>query len=64
MLPPGLNSKLRADKPKDKAEAYRKTGLLIAGEVADLIESDGWKAKVIDKREEALLEWAATEWAD
>ena len=28
MLPPGLNSKLRADRPKDKLVAYRQTGLL------------------------------------
>ena len=64
MLPPKLNSKLRDKKPKDKATAYRRTGLMIAIEVADLIESRGWKASVIDEREEALLEWAATEWAD
>lgn len=64
MLPPRLNSQLRANKPKDKFTAYRQTGLLIAGEVADLIESRGWTARVIEDREEELLAWAATEWAD
>lgn len=64
MLPPGLNSKLQDDPPKQKFEAYRKTGLLIAGEVADMIESHGWNAKAIAEREEALLAWAAIEWAD
>jgi hypothetical protein len=64
LLPPGLNSKLKDSNPKDKADAYRKTGLLIAGEVADLIKADGWGPKTIAARENALLQWAATEWAD
>lgn len=64
LLPPKLNSKLQDDNPKEKIEAYRKTGLLIAGEVADIIDSRGWKIKSIDDRENALLDWAATEWAD
>ena len=64
LLPPKLNSKLQSNAPKDKAAAYRKTGLLIAGEVADMIEDAGWKRRTIEDREEALLKWAATEWAD
>jgi hypothetical protein len=64
VLPPKLNSSLQDKDPKDKAETYRKTGLLIAGEVADAIGSGTWNGKAIDKREEALLEWAAEEWAD
>ena len=64
LLPPKLNSTLQDDAPKNKVAAYRKTGLLIAGEVADRIESDGWKLRQIEEREEALLEFAATEWAD
>ena len=64
LLPPKLNSTLQDDPPEKKAAAYRKTGLLIAGEVADTIEADGWKTKTIEKREAALLEWAALEWAD
>jgi Protein of unknown function DUF262/Protein of unknown function (DUF1524) len=64
LLPPNLNSTLQDDAPKDKTAAYRKTGLLIAGEVADIIDADGWTAKSIDNREAVLLEWAANEWAD
>lgn len=64
LLPPRLNSKLQNDAPKDKASAYRKTGLLIAGEVADIIDVDGWRTKSIEDREDVLLQWAATEWAD
>ena len=64
LLLPKLNSKLQAMKPNDKAEAYRKTGLLIAGEVAVTLEHRQWNAKAIEEREESLLEWAKTEWAD
>lgn len=64
LLPPKLNSKLQDNAPKDKAIAYRKTGLLIAGEVADTIEGDGWQEKAIEDRATALLEWAADEWSD
>jgi hypothetical protein len=64
LLPPKLNSKLQDDEPKNKVDAYRKTGLLIAGEVADAIESNGWKGQAIADREDHLLEWIATEWAD
>jgi len=64
ILPPKLNSTLQDDAPKHKAKAYRKTGLLVAGEVADTIESHSWNKKLIEDRETALLEWAAMEWAD
>jgi len=64
VLPPKLNSTLQDDAPKDKAKPYRKTGLLIAGQVADTIEAEGWNNKSVEERESALLEWAAEEWAD
>jgi hypothetical protein len=64
LLPPKLNSKLQDLSPSDKSDAYRKTGLLIASEVSDIIDADGWNPKTIEGREETLLEWAATEWAD
>ena len=64
LLAPRLNSKLNKIPAKDKTEAYRKTGLLIAGEVADIIEERGWGTKLVREREEAILEWAAVEWAD
>lgn len=64
LLPPKLNSKLQDSDPDEKASSYRKTGLLIAGAVADQIDADGWKGAVIDSRENALLEWIRKEWAD
>ena len=64
VLPPKLNSALQNKDAKEKVDAYRKTGLLIACEVAGLIEQSKWNAKAIDDREAALLEWAAEEWAD
>ncbi len=64
LLPPKLNSKLQDLSPSDKSDAYRKTGLLIASEVADIIDADGWNPKTIEGREETLLAWAAAEWAD
>ena len=64
LLPPKLNSTLQDKPAKDKATHYRKTGLLIAGEVAEVIETAGWRSRSIKDREERLIEWAAQEWAD
>lgn len=64
LLPPKLNSALQDAAPKNKVDEYRKTGLLIAGEVADMIDAKGWKVGAIDEREKRLLKWAETEWAD
>lgn len=64
LLPPMLNSTLQDKPAREKAASYRKTGLLIAGEVADVIDSAGWKPKSIKEREARLIEWAADEWAD
>lgn len=64
LLPPSLNARLQAISPKNKAESYTKTGLLIAGEVAEMVKKKRWTKKAIKDREAALLKWAATEWAD
>ena len=64
LLPPKLNSTLQERPARDKAAHYRKTGLLIAGEVADVIDTAGWKSRSIADREARLIEWAAEEWAD
>ena len=64
LLPPNLNSTLQDTRPKAKIEAYRKTGLLIAEEVATTLETRRWSKKSIKERERTLLEWAATEWID
>ena len=63
LLPPGLNSKLGALNPRKKADPYQKTGMGIAVKVAQQVEN-GWSRKAIQSREEELLAWAATEWAD
>jgi len=62
VLPPKLNSKLGAKIPKEKADAYRKTGLLLAQEVVDVLPE--WNSDFIEDREEYLLNWAQQEWAD
>ena len=61
ILPPNLNSKLQDKQPRQKFEAYRKTGLLTAIEVAS---TNKWTKKAVRAREESLLEWARHEWAD
>lgn len=63
LLPPGLNSKLQDKSPKEKAEAYRSTGLLMASEVVDLIEtSGGWNRSKVIEREDRILKWAKAHW--
>ena len=64
LLPPRLNSKLKNMSATEKADAYTKTGLLIAQEVADLISASGWTLETIKQREDDLLRWAIQEWAD
>jgi hypothetical protein len=64
LLPPKLNSKLRADAPSKKAVEYRKTGLLIAIKAADQVDESRWGPGQIKIREDELLEWAKAEWAD
>ena len=64
LLPPKLNSALQNKRAKGKAAHYRKTGLLIASQVADEIDTAGWKSRSIKEREERLIDWAAEEWAD
>ena len=61
LLPPKLNAQLGAKSPPQKAEAYRKTGLLHVQKVcADL---PNWGFECIEKREEELLQWALQEWS-
>lgn len=65
LLPPKLNSKLSDKAAKDKADDYTRTGLLVAGRVADLIKKEGgWTKAEINTWEEELLAWAEAEWAD
>ena len=62
LLPPKLNSTLQDRPAKDKAAHYRKTGLLIAGEVADIIDVSGWKSKSVRSVKKSCSNWAAKEW--
>ena len=63
LLPPRLNAQLQAIDGQKKADAYIKTGLLIAQQVASKLKAP-WKKGSIDEREKLLLEWAASEWGD
>jgi len=62
ILPPRLNSKLQDKSPGEKADEYRKTGVLVVQNVVDQLPSWGWKST--EARENALLQWALQEWAD
>ena len=65
LLPPGLNSQLRDRPPRQKADAYRKTGFYHAGEVADMLaNARGWGKKKCELRQKKILEWARVEWGD
>ena len=61
ILPPKLNSKLGAKSPAEKADDYRKTGLLVAQEVVESLPE--WSFDFIEGREILLLNWAKHEWA-
>jgi len=62
LLPPGLNSRLQAQLPSTKREAYIKTGLHHACDVAGRLAS--WDRDAVIQREEELIAWATTQWAD
>ena len=65
ILPPKLNSKLRAMSPQSKVEEYRKTGLLVADKaVGNLHNATEWNQSAIETRGNELLQWARQEWAD
>ncbi len=55
LLPPKLNSKLGNKIPFLKRDAYRKTGLLQACEIAETERLMFWESSEIHKREETLL---------
>ena len=65
LLPPRLNSRLKNKPATDKAEAYTRTGLMVACKVAELLnESGSWQRREVKSREEGLLNWAKQEWGD
>ena len=54
LLPPRLNSTLGGKDPQAKADAYRQTGLLCAGDVAEMICKYGWDEAQIESREDEI----------
>jgi Protein of unknown function DUF262/Protein of unknown function (DUF1524) len=63
LLPPGLNSRLSAKKPIEKINEYRATGLYCASQVANTIETRGWKLAQIEEREKEILDWVRSTFA-
>ena len=57
LLPPRLNSSLRDKDPRKKADDYRQTGLLIAGDVAATIQERGWGEAEIAGRDDEITSW-------
>ena len=65
LLPPDDNSRAGDQEPKAKVNVYRGTRLLIAEEVAEMIEKEGgWGIKQIEKREQRLIEWIKGKWGE
>ena len=65
LLPPKRNSRLKDKPPRQKADSYRETGFLHAGEVAEMLEkAPRWTKKAGEERERKLLDWASKEWSD
>lgn len=63
LLPPRLNSSLGDTEPGEKAEQYRRTGLLIVERTVRRLEESGrWNRKEVRRREKRLLKWASKQW--
>ncbi|MEM7253520.1 MAG: HNH endonuclease family protein, partial [Pseudomonadota bacterium] len=63
LLPPGLNSSLHSRAPKAKSMEYRQSGLLMAVETAERIESDGeWTVAKMQQREKEIIDWVRMTW--
>ncbi|MFC1989419.1 hypothetical protein ACFLVW_02485 [Chloroflexota bacterium] len=50
--------------PAKKAGEYRDTGMLVAKDAADSVDTGRWGSTRIQERQDALLEWAKSEWGD
>lgn len=61
LLPPRLNSTLGGKDPQEKADDYRQTGLLSAGEVAETICKYGWGKAQIETRDDEITSWIYNE---
>jgi hypothetical protein len=61
LLPPGMNSQVGNREFSFKKTKYRKTGLLLLGEVC---RKNKWNKQAIEERERRLLSFATDAWAD
>jgi hypothetical protein len=61
LLPPGMNSKVSNHEFSFKKTEYRKTGLLMLG---DVLRKNKWNKEAIEEREKTLLDFASDAWAD
>lgn len=59
VLPPGENARVRASRPEDKADAYNRSGLLIAREVAERLKE--WDETAVLERGRRILSWLRNE---
>lgn len=64
MLPPGVNSSLKDNAPKDKVAKYKETGLRATAAVGDIIARKGWTRKLILERATLIGKFIRKEWAD
>ena len=58
-LPPTTNSRLRASSPANKVEAYNRSGLFIAQDVASRL--DNWDEDAVREQGRAILTWLQSE---
>ena len=64
MLPPGVNSSLKDNAPKDKVAKYKETGLRATAAVGEVIARKGWSRKLILERAALIGKFIKKEWAD
>jgi hypothetical protein len=61
LLPPGANSQAGQKSFVEKKEIYQQNYMYI---MQDILKQKDWNKELIEAREEDLLKWARTAWAD
>ncbi|TBW12821.1 DUF262 domain-containing protein [Azotobacter chroococcum subsp. isscasi] len=65
MLPPGVNSSLKAQPPADKQEAYQSCGLIGTIQVGQQISlAHAWTEEMVLERAQKIEDFIRKEWAD
>lgn len=65
MLPPGVNSALQNNSPKDKAETYLSCGLRETMNVGKIIKENGtWNEQHVKERAQRIEQFVKAEWGD